>query len=243
MTLHVYIGFDAIDHLAYRVAERSILEQASKEVAIHPLRDWQLRGEGLYTRQWKMLATGQKWDLLDEKPHSTEFSYTRFLTPIIHKRKRREGPALFIDADMMFRADIVELFDLADSRYDVMVVKHDHKPPEATKIVGVVQQQYERKNWASVMLFPHCSVALDVKDVNTKHRDYLTMLEWADDDKIGELPEEWNWLDGWSDGAIDPKNVHHTRGTPDMPDWADVAYADEWWKWAREAGWLGMNEL
>ena len=241
MTLHVYIGFDAIDHLAYRVAEKSILEQASKEVAIHPLRDWQLRGEGLYTRSYKMQANGQKWDLKDEAAHSTEFSYTRFLTPIIHKRKRRQGPALFIDADMMFRTDIAELFELADPQYDVMCVKHNHKPPEETKIVGVIQQQYERKNWSSVMLFPTMSARLNVQDVNFKHRDWLHGMEWAKE--IGSLPEEWNWLDGWSDGAIEPKNVHFTRGTPDCPDWADTTYAEEYWKWAQDAGWLGYNEL
>lgn len=247
MTLHVYIGFDAIDHLAYRVCESSILDQTKADVEIHPLRDWQLRHEGFYWRSWMMLPSGQKKDVRDQRGHSTEFSYTRFLTPLIHRKKRRKGPALFLDADMMFRADIGELFELADDRFDVQCVHHEYKPEESVKIVGVKQEQYERKNWSSVMLFPNPArisappSKLTIDNVNERGRDWLHQMRWAD--SIGQLPEEWNWLEGWSSKDIVPKNVHFTRGTPDLPDWGAVDYAFEYWKWADLSGWRGHNIL
>ena len=242
MIRHIYIGFDAIDHLAYRVCETSILDQTKAEIKIHALRDWELRMRGFYSRSYYVMATGQKHDFLHPSLNSTEFTYTRFLTPLIHKAAHRVGPCVFMDADMMLRGDIEELFALSDNRFDVMCVKHDHQPLEVTKIVGVAQQLYKRKNWASVMLFPDVSnVVLTQEDVSTRHRDWLHQMLWANN--VGSLPEEWNWLDGWSPPAMDPKIVHHTRGTPDMPDWADVAYAEEWWAWAIKAGWRGHGEL
>jgi len=244
MTLHIYIGFDAIDHLAYRVCEKSILDNTRADVQIHPLRDWQLRGEGFYTRPYLMNPNGQKQDLITGALHSTEFSFTRFLTPIIHRAKRREGPCLFIDADQMFLGDVAELFALADRDFDVQVVKHVHNPKEETKTVGVVQQQYMRKNWSSVMLFPNAETAqLTLEDVNYRGRGYLHGFEWVNPSRIGPLPEEWNWLEGWSKSSIAPKNVHFTRGTPDLPGYEDVAYAETYMKIAKDAGWLGHNEL
>lgn len=242
MTLHVYVGYDAIDHLAYRVLEASILDQTREDVKIHPLRDWQLRAEGFYWREYKVLKTGQKLDLLDQRPHSTEFSYTRFLTPLIHRAKKRTGAALFMDADMMLRGDIGALFDMADKRYSVQVVKHDYKPVETTKIVGVEQQLYDRKNWSSLMLFPNpYSVLYTETDVSNRGRDWLHQLQWAGN--IGGIPTRWNWLEGWHRPDMDPLNVHFTRGTPDLPGWGNVDFADEYWHWANRAGWRGGDGL
>lgn len=241
MTLHIYIGFDAIDHLAYRVCEASILGQTGEDVEIHPLRDWQLRQEAFYTRAYSVAASGQKMDFLDGRSHSTEFSYTRFLTPLIHLIKGRKGPCLFMDADTMLRGDIGELFAAADHSHVVQCVHHNHVPAETSKIVGVVQQQYDRKNWSSVMLFPG-RVPYTIEDVNLKDRDWLHQMRWADGRSIGELGEEWNWLEGWSTHE-DPKIVHFTRGTPDLPGWDKVHYGGEFWQWAERAGWLGHNIL
>ncbi len=233
-TNHVYIGFDPIDSLAFQVAVRSIRKYRQGPVEIHPLREWELRHMGIFTRPHLVAGTGQKFDVQQGRAHSTEFTFTRWLTPYIHRIvKGRSGPALFIDADMMFRADIGELFNLFDSNCDVQVVKHDHKPEEATKIIGVVQQQYEKKNWASVMLFNPDRRVLYPDEVNTATRDHLYKFEWTVPSMIGGLPEEWNWLEGWSSPTLTAKNVHHTRGTPDMPDWAHVAYANEWWSYIK----------
>jgi len=51
---------------------------------------------------------------------STEFAISRFCVPFINP----EGWALFADCDILCWSDIQELFDLANDKYAVMVVKH-----------------------------------------------------------------------------------------------------------------------
>jgi hypothetical protein len=51
---------------------------------------------------------------------------------------------------------------------------------------------------------------------------------WLPDSAIGALPIEWNWLAGISPTNIEPKNVHFTLGTPNLPGYEDGVYADEW---------------
>ena len=53
---------------------------------------------------------------------------------------------LFCDfADMLFLADPAELFDLADERYAVQVVKGRHVPDETVKMDGQAQTTYRAK--------------------------------------------------------------------------------------------------
>jgi hypothetical protein len=63
---------------------------------------------GLYRRESEMID-GQPYDVIDGRPFSTEFSFTRFLVPALNMY---EGKALFMDSDMYVRADINELFDI-----------------------------------------------------------------------------------------------------------------------------------
>jgi hypothetical protein len=51
---------------------------------------------------------------------------------------------------------------------------------------------------------------------------------WLEDDEIGELPVEWNWLVGHSDPEVNPKNVHFTDGGPWFQGFENVPHADEW---------------
>ena len=46
-------------------------------------------------------------DCFDQKPFSTEFSFSRFLVPHLNLY---EGYAIFMDCDMYFRSDPYELF-------------------------------------------------------------------------------------------------------------------------------------
>lgn len=244
--LHIYIGFDPINALAYRALEASILDQTDHPVEIHPIRDWEMRKLG-YTRSWLMAPDGQKVDIKDDRPHSTEFSYTRYLTPWLHLNAGRSGPALFMDSDMMLRGDIAKIYDYHKTEHEVSVVKHHYRPEEKTKITGVVQQQYKHKNWSSFMLFSNPAAssfppqALDLDAVNNKKRSWMEQFKWASN--VGSLPTEWNWLEGWSSEELDPLVVHFTRGTPDLPGWGNVAYADEWWMWAKMSGYRGHNSI
>ena len=81
---------------------------------------------------------------------------------------------------------------------------------------------------------------LTVDDVSTKTGRWLHNFMWIEDyarenglhfdDLVGELPEEWNWLDGHSLTDIEAKNVHFTRGGPRFEEWQDVEYAKEWFE-------------
>lgn len=158
---------------------------------------------------------------------STEFSFSRFLTPYL---SAYEGWSLFMDCDMLARADFAELFALADDRYAVMVAKHDYTPRDAVKFEGHVQTKYEKKNWSSVMLFNNARCrALTPDFVNTASGLELHQFKWlASDDEIGALPLEWNWLVGEYDHNPDAKVAHFTVGGPYFAKYANADFSDEW---------------
>ncbi|TIU82677.1 MAG: glycosyltransferase [Mesorhizobium sp.] len=158
---------------------------------------------------------------------ATEFACSRFLVP----RLAKSGWALFMDCDMLVRADLQKLFALADPSKAVMVVKHDHRPRETVKMDGQAQTLYARKNWSSVILWnvdhpAHQALTTDL--VNSVPGRDLHRFCWLDDAEIGALEVKWNWLVGHSDPEVNPSIVHFTDGVPTMPGYEDCAYADEW---------------
>lgn len=224
--MKVYMGWDPRDMDAYRVCERSMREHASIPLDIVPLVDWKLRQQGVYWRSYRMEGNGQRIDDRDGKPFSTEFSFTRFLVPLLEDYE--SDVVLFCDPDMLWRADIAGLRALWDDSHAVMCVKHNHCPPETEKMGGLRQTLYHRKNWSSLMMLnPAKCRELTKYRVNNEDGEWLHAMCWASEEQIGGLPEEWNWLEGWSDPAMDPKVVHYTRGTPDLCP--DVMHADWWW--------------
>jgi lipopolysaccharide biosynthesis glycosyltransferase len=162
----------------------------------------------------------QLWCPISDAPMSTEFAISRFAVPHI----QREGWALFMDSDIVCLADINELFDLADDRFAVMVVKHGQKHEDGIKMDGQMQTVYARKNWSSVMLFQCDHPAnrrLTADALNTWPGRDLHAFKWLDDDLIGSLPKEWNHL-----VDVDPlaemsqaKILHYTLGCPALPGW------------------------
>jgi hypothetical protein len=96
---------------------------------------------------------------------------------------------------------------------------------------GQIQQGYARKNWSSLMLF-NCghekNKRLTPRMVNYFTGSQLHGMTWLADNDIGGLPETWNWLEGHSSEAWEPKAVHYTRGCPSMPGYENTPYADEW---------------
>ena len=226
--MKVFIGYDPRDHDAYTVLEHSIRENTACAVDIVPIKEWELRQKELFWRSWRMDAQGQMWDDRDGRPFSTQFSFTRFAVPLLQGHTSEW--VLFLDADMMFRDDIKELFALADDKYDVMCVQHDHQPNEALKMDGMIQSAYRRKNWSSVMLIrPSRCRVLDKYALNNWSGSDLHGMKWAE--KIGKLPKVWNFLAGYDDPSMVPKNVHFTLGTPDMQNMnaPRTPYDAEWW--------------
>ena len=99
--LNIYIGFDARQLVSFNVLVLSILDKATKPVAIHPLilETLPIRRRGL-----------------------TPFTFSRFLVPYL---SGFEGVSLFLDADMMLRDDIHKILQHNDGHSDVCVVKHE----------------------------------------------------------------------------------------------------------------------
>jgi hypothetical protein len=210
--IRVFIGFDPREDVAFSVLAHSIHARASRPVAIAPVMLSQL-GE-VYRRARNPLQ-------------STEFSFSRFLTPWLCGY---EGWAVFMDCDMLMLDDVAKLWAMRDERYAVQVVKHVHVPKEDTKFLGAVQTKYEKKNWSSVMLM-NCAkcTALTPEYVNGATGLELHQFKWLRDDRlIGEIPDRWNHLVGYDAPRPDAALVHYTIGGPYFLEYAGCEYAREW---------------
>jgi len=215
--LRIYIGWDRREPEAYEVAKFSLERRASVPVSVVPIKLDELRARGLYRRDVDPLA-------------STEFTYSRFLTPAL---AGYQGWALFCDCDFLWLGDVAGLWASTKLPKAVYCVQHDYRPKESVKMDGAVQTSYPRKNWSSLMLFncAHPSVQkLTPEVVNRETGAYLHRMQWVADDDIGALPVEWNWLEGWNEKPAQgaPKAVHFTRGGPWFENWKNVDYGDLW---------------
>lgn len=226
MNRSVWIGFDRREVDAFAVARHSIVRRLTQPIPVRGVHLPDLRAKGLYSRRMST-RDGRLWDDISNAPCATEFSLTRFLTPHL----AGNGWALFVDCDVMARTNVARLFDLADPKYAVMCVKHEHKAVEGLKMDGQVQTAYQRKNWSSVMLFnvAHpANRALTLDYINTAKGLDLHQFAWLDDDLIGALPKEWNHLVGVDAPNPDAKIAHMTLGIPTMPGYEACEFAEEW---------------
>jgi lipopolysaccharide biosynthesis glycosyltransferase len=210
--IHVYVGFDPREAVAYSVLAHSIHARASAPVSITPLMLSQLKG--VLTRERHPLQ-------------SSDFSFSRFLTPHL---SGYAGWSVFMDCDMLVLDDIANLYRLCDDRYAVMVVKHHHVPKETVKFLGEPQSKYEKKNWSSVMLFNNARCrALSPAYVNTASGLDLHQFKWLEsDDLIGALPDRWNHLVGYNPPRRDASLVHYTLGGPYFDEYRDCEHSKEW---------------
>ena len=226
--MNVVIGYDPREWEAYQVCEASLRRHASRPVNVIRLDLADLREAGLYDRPYRVDETGQMWDERDKRPFSVQFSFSRFLVPLLVR-----GPALFVDCDFVFRQDVADLFAAFDPMYAVQVVKHDHRPAGTFKMDGISQGQYNRKNWSSCVLWNtehHANRTLTSHMVNTWPGRDLHAFKWLPDCYIGSLPEKWNWLaDASPTCGGDPSDIgaiHYTSGGPWFAHMQDCPFAD-----------------
>ena len=209
----IYIGFDQRESIAYHAFVQSLIDHASIPLDITPLAVKTLKG---YEEK--------------HKDKSNDFVYSRFLTPFLNDFK---GWAIFVDGDMICQTDIKELLDLRDGSKALQVVKHDYKTKANQKYLGNINQDYPRKNWSSVILWncTHPKHKILTPDfIANQTGKYLHRFSWLEDEEIGELPKEWNWL-----ATEYPKNeqaniIHYTLGTPCFKDYRDAEMSDIWFK-------------
>jgi len=208
----VFVGYDPREAIAYHTCVNSIIRNSSRPVAIVPV------ALNLFQEYAETHTDG-----------SNHFIYTRFLVPYLMDY---QGWAIFIDGDMIVRGDIAELWELKDYTKDVMVVKHDYKTRRTEKYLGNANEDYPRKNWSSVILW-NCNAirnqTLTPEFVQQSTGAFLHRFSWIDDDRMGELPAEWNWLDVEYEWNPLAKLVHYTLGTPCFHEFADQGdFSDEW---------------
>lgn len=226
-----WIGFDPREAAAFAVARATLRRNIPRNWPISGLVLAELQRNGLYTRpmEWRPSAADKPimWDVISDAPMSTEHANARFLVPHLAKH----GWASFMDGDMLVRGNVGAMMQALDPKFAVYCVKHKFDPPPGVKMDGQTQTRYARKNWSSFLIF-NCdhpaNAAATLEMVNTLPGRDLHRLCWLEDDLIGELGPEWNFLVGHSDAKIDPAVVHFTDGVPDMKGYEAVPFAEEW---------------
>ncbi len=213
--IHVFSGHDPREAIGWHVFAASLLDRATKPVALHRL------------------------DACGLPQGSNAFTLSRFLVPYFMGFK---GRAIFMDgADMLMLGDIAELDALFDPRFAVQVVKHEYKTRNPRKYLGTAMEcdnpDYERKNWASVMLI-NCGHSMWrwANPALLPARKTLSTLQvrWLFDDEIGALPDEWNRLVDEGQPLEGAKVAHFTVGVPCFPQCGGVPGADLWFEQLRK---------
>ena len=207
----VFVGYDPREAIAYHTCVNSIIRHASQPVAIIPI------ALNLFQDYKETHTDG-----------SNHFIYTRFLVPHLMGFK---GWAIFIDGDMIVRDDMMKLWNLRQLDKDVMVVKHDYQTCMPVKYLGAKNEDYPRKNWSSVILwncnsFPNRQLTPEF--VQKSSGSFLHRFSWLDDDRIGDLPPEWNWLPDEYGPNLNAKLLHYTLGAPCFQEFADTPQGNEW---------------
>ena len=210
--INLFVGFDPREAVAYHVFCNSIIQNTSVPVQITPL----------------VLSQLQEFNETHDD-RSNDFVYSRFLTPYLSDFK---GWAIFADGDMICQGDLKELIDMADPSKAVMVVKHDYQTKATQKYLGNINENYPRKNWSSVILW-NCDhpkhKILTPGFVSKQTGKFLHRFSWLDDQDIGELPLEWNWLASEYRVNREAKLIHFTLGTPCFKDYKNSDMADIWY--------------
>jgi hypothetical protein len=186
--LKIFIGYDSRQPVAFAVAAHSAASALSMPSSITRLQIGQL----------PIMRRGL-----------TEFTYSRFLVPYL---SNFDGYSLFLDADVLVRADL-------------HMIRADVDPTAAVSVV-MHAQAFERP---SVMLFNNKRC----RELTPSFVDGdapLFDLAWAS--KVGALPPAWNHLVGYDPPNSGAKIVHFTKG---IPIWAETAGSEFAAEWRREA--------
>jgi hypothetical protein len=191
----IYIGYDPRERAATLLLIDSLHKYSTTPLSITLIRREQLKG--ILTRPRGSLD-------------ATDFSISRFLTPYLSDYT---GWSIFMDCDMLFKDDITTLWDMRDSTYDVMAVKHQYIPKSEQKFDSEKQTKYGMKNWSSLMMFNNSKCkSLSLDYVNNSPGLDLHQFKWTS--SIGELPVRWNWLADEYEYSEDISNIHYTLGGP-----------------------------
>ena len=215
--INLFVGFDPREEVGTHAFNASVLAHTTEPVQI--------------THLYKNMLEKHLGHVF--QVGTNEFTKTRFLIPHLMGRK---GWAIFADgADMVLLGDLAELMQHAKplEGKSVYVVKHDYQTNSSRKYIGTQMEadnvDYPRKNWASLMLIncAHCAWPT-VEEVAKMDMLDLLQFKFLPDDKIGELPKEWNWLADEYGENENAKLLHWTQGSPGFSNYAKASHAHDW---------------
>jgi len=209
--IRLVVGFDQREAIAYHVFAQSVLLKSSNPISFNPL-------------------SKNTLDFYNEthSDRSNAFTYSRFLTPFL---MNFEGWAIYLDGDMVCQEDITQLWNLKDNSKAVQVVKHEYKTKSKKKYLDNINVDYPKKNWSSVIIW-NCShpknKVLTPDFISSNNGKFLHRFMWLDEDDIGELPIEWNWLAIEYPPNPKAKIIHYTLGTPCFSEYAKSEMSEIW---------------
>jgi hypothetical protein len=91
-------------------------------------------------------------------------------------------------------------------------------------------RDYPKKNWSSVMLI-NCSHfawrEIRPETVEKMSGEKLHQFKFIDEERVGSLPFEWNWLADEYGPNDNAKLIHWTAGIPAFPRYANAPHADK----------------
>jgi hypothetical protein len=168
-----------------------------------------------------------------ESEGTNSFGKIRFAIPALCDF---QGYAIFMDgADQLMRADIAELWNLRNGWEAVQVVKHKYRTKHPRKYVGTDMEadnkDYERKNWSSVAIWNcghYMNRKLTPEFIAKQSSSFLHRFQWLPDERIGDLPPEWNVLIQEQLSGLSTKVAHFTCGGPFFRHYKDCDHANEW---------------
>ena len=209
--INIAIGFDQREAVAYHTFVQSILAKTTQPISFIPIVPSILKD---FTNS--------------HQDGSNSFTYSRFLSPWL---MGFNSWVIFADSDMICREDIAKLWELRDKDKALLVVKHNYQTKSPVKYLGNKNENYPRKNWSSLILW-NCShpknKILTPEFVSSKLGSYLHRFQWLQDDEIGSLPIEWNWLTTEYPDNYNAKLLHYTLGTPCFKDYRNSPMSDVW---------------
>lgn len=215
--LDLFVGYDPREEIGSHVFLASVLAHTTI-----PVRITHLGRTMLERRLGEHFSSG-----------SNDFTTTRFLVPYLMDFS---GFAVFMDgADMVTHGDLAELLGYEDPLLAVRVVQHDYKTRHPRKYRGSSMesdnQDYARKQWASVMMFNCAHPAwrkYTPEFVAQQSKLDLLQFKGFHPASIGSLPLEWNWLVDEMGPNDHAKVLHWTAGVPVFPGHRDAPMATDW---------------
>jgi len=209
--LNLFCGYDDREAIGYHVFCSSVISQSSVPVAFIPLSN------------------------LSFKCGSNKFTVSRFAIPAL---MNFTGKAIFMDASDMLMLKDIALYEKELNNLDapVAVVKHQYKTSNSIKYIGTQMEcenkDYERKNWASMMLI-NCEhpawKQMTIQKIANENVLDLLQFKFLCDFEIAELDQSFNVLADENQDMDGAKLLHWTAGIPHFDFYKNARGAEHWW--------------